>query len=145
LLGYIRRNAIIQNTSVRRALYLTLVRPHIGYASQIWSPQFINLIARLEKVQRRATKFILNMRKLAQSECIMLRPLHAENFTLCARGIYPIDRCVTFALIFSDCTPKQISNFGNPCLVCWFLCSKDKAYVVCSAILRLLPPNEAVI
>ena len=62
LLGYIRRNArFIQNTSVRRALYLTLVRPHLGYATQIWSPQSINLIARLEKVQRRATKFILNL------------------------------------------------------------------------------------
>ena len=33
LLGYIRRNArFIQNTSVRKALYLTLVRPHLGYA-----------------------------------------------------------------------------------------------------------------
>ena len=62
LLGYIRRNArFIQNTSVRRALYLTLVRPHLACATQIWSPQSINLIARLEKVQRRATKFILNL------------------------------------------------------------------------------------
>jgi hypothetical protein len=62
LLGYIRRNArFIQNTRVRRALYLTLVRPHLGYATQIWSPQSINLIARLKKVQRRATKFILNL------------------------------------------------------------------------------------
>ena len=61
LLGYIRRNAqFIQNTSVRRALYLTLVRPHLGYATQVWSPQSINRIARLEKVQRRA-KFILNL------------------------------------------------------------------------------------
>ena len=62
LLGYIRQNArFIQNTSMRRALYLTLVRPHLGYATQIWSPKSINLIARLEKVQRRATKFILNL------------------------------------------------------------------------------------
>ena len=61
LLGYIRQNAqFIQNTSARRALYLTLVRPHLGYATQIWLPQSINLIARLEKVQRCATKFILS-------------------------------------------------------------------------------------
>ena len=40
---------------------LSLVRPHLGYATQIWAPQSIELTTKLERIQRRATKFILNL------------------------------------------------------------------------------------
>ncbi len=43
------------------ALYLSLIRSAFGYSSQVWSPQSITLIHRAERVQRRATKFILNL------------------------------------------------------------------------------------
>ena len=46
-------------TSVRRTLYLRLVRAHLGYATQVLVPQGIELISKLESIQRRATKFIL--------------------------------------------------------------------------------------
>ena len=46
---------------VRRTLYLALVRPHLGYATQIWAPHSIELIVKLERIQRRATKFILKL------------------------------------------------------------------------------------
>ena len=60
LLGYIRRNArYIRSTSIRRTLYLGLVRVHFVYATQSWAPQAIELISKIEKIQRRATKFIL--------------------------------------------------------------------------------------
>ena len=62
LLGYIRRSTLyIHNTAVRRILYLTLVRPHLGYATQIWSPQSVLQIQQIERTQRRATKFILEL------------------------------------------------------------------------------------
>ena len=62
LLGYIRRNTrFIHSTTVRRTMYLTLIRPHLGYATQIWSPQSIDMLVRLEKIQRRATKYILSL------------------------------------------------------------------------------------
>ena len=62
LLGYIRRNArYIRSTSTRRTLYLGLVRGHFAYATQVWAPQAIELISKLEKIQRRATKFILQL------------------------------------------------------------------------------------
>ena len=62
LLGYLKRNTrIILRTEVRRTLYLALVRPHLGYATQIWAPQSIELIVKLERIQRRATKFILKL------------------------------------------------------------------------------------
>ena len=60
LLGFVRRNSrFIHSTSVRRTLYLGLVRAHLGYATQAWAPQGIELISILESIHRRATKFIL--------------------------------------------------------------------------------------
>ena len=44
LLGYIRRNTrFIRSTDVMRSVYLTLVRPFFGYATEILVPQSIEL------------------------------------------------------------------------------------------------------
>ena len=43
--------------SVKKSLYLSLVRSHLMYCSVIWRPYDIIL---LEKIQRRASKFLLN-------------------------------------------------------------------------------------
>jgi hypothetical protein len=60
LLGFVRRSSrYICNSSTRRSMYLALVRSHLGYASQVWSPQSIELMKSIERVQRRATKYIL--------------------------------------------------------------------------------------
>ena len=45
----------------RRSLCLQLVRSNFAFASQIWCPQSVELINDIEKVQRRATKFILSL------------------------------------------------------------------------------------
>ena len=46
--------------STKKQLYLSLVRSQFSYCSQIWRPHLACDIKRLEQVQRRATKFILN-------------------------------------------------------------------------------------
>ena len=62
LLGFIKRACKeIRNPRTRRCLFLAIARPHLGYATQIWAPQTIDLIKRVERVQRRASKFILNL------------------------------------------------------------------------------------
>ena len=62
LLGFVRRSGReITNTRTRRTLYLSVVRPVLAYASQVWSPQSIGLTKRTERIQRRASKFILNL------------------------------------------------------------------------------------
>ena len=62
MLGYLKKNTrFILRTEVRRTLYLALVKPHLGYATQIWAPQSIELIVKLERIQRRAIKFILKL------------------------------------------------------------------------------------
>ena len=62
MLGYIKRSTHnIKSLAARRMLYLSLVRPQLGYATQVWAPQSIELIARLEQIQRRALKYILDL------------------------------------------------------------------------------------
>ncbi len=62
MLGFIRRAAVdINDTQVRKVLYVTLVRSMFAYASQVWSPQTVNSIVKIERVQRRATKCILSL------------------------------------------------------------------------------------
>ena len=60
-LGLIRRT-FSSSVSVRakKLLYISLVRSQLTYCSQIWRPHLIKDILLIEKIQRRATKFILN-------------------------------------------------------------------------------------
>ena len=46
--------------SAKRSLYLSLVRSQLLYCSPLWHPHLLADINRLESVQRRATKFIVN-------------------------------------------------------------------------------------
>ena len=61
MLGFIRRT--ISGSKILlptlRSLYVTLVRSHLEYASEIWSPKSVTVIKRIEGVQRRATRLML--------------------------------------------------------------------------------------
>ena len=46
--------------SVKKQLYISLVQSQLLYCSQVWRPSLIQDILLLERVQRRATKYILN-------------------------------------------------------------------------------------
>ena len=62
LLGFVRRaSRYIQSTQTRCTLYLSIFRCHLGYATQVWSPQSIGLLKRVENVQHLATKLILKL------------------------------------------------------------------------------------
>ena len=62
MLGFVRRVAMnINDFQVRKVLYLSLVRVLFAYPSQVWSPQTVSNIVKIETVQRRATKFILSL------------------------------------------------------------------------------------
>ena len=68
MLGLLRRTRpLLTNTKVRRSLYLSLVKCHLDYATQIWSPALTSLNIKIENVQRRATRWILKQRKGEQS------------------------------------------------------------------------------
>ena len=83
LLGYVRRNAHrIESISIRRSMYLTMVRPHIGYATQVWAPQSIDLVLKLERIQRRATRYILNL-PFSSSVCYTSRLQSLSLLPIC--------------------------------------------------------------
>ena len=57
-LGFLRRNLQINNTKVKETAYTGLVRPALEYCSTIWDPHHHKYIDQLQKVQRRAARFV---------------------------------------------------------------------------------------
>ena len=49
-------------------LYKSLVRPHLDYAMQVWSPHLEKYKKIIEKVRDRAAKLIPNLKDLAQTK-----------------------------------------------------------------------------
>ena len=69
IIGMIRRNITYKEKSLIVPLYKAIVRPHLEYCIQAWSPYLRKDIDMLEKIhQRRATKLIPGLRDLTYEE-----------------------------------------------------------------------------
>ena len=58
VIGTIKQSFSCLGKTMFCTLYVSLVRPHLEYASEIWNPYLIGDIQTLEKVQRWATKLV---------------------------------------------------------------------------------------
>ena len=68
ILGYINRSVEYKSKEIILTLYTSLVRPHLEYAVQFWSPHLKKDADMLERVQRRATKMIPGLRNKTYEE-----------------------------------------------------------------------------
>ena len=64
LLGLIRATFTCLDNVTMPRLFTTMVRPHLEYGNVIWHPRFRRDSVEIEKVQRRATKLIPEIRHL---------------------------------------------------------------------------------
>ena len=63
-------------------MYLCLVQLQLSSCSPVWRPNLLKDIKSLERVQRRATKFILGDSKIQLQNCLLLSNLVALMYSL---------------------------------------------------------------
>lgn len=67
-LGTIKKTFTYLDKDIFLPLYKAYVRPHLEYASVVWSPIFKKDIIAIEQVQRRATRIVPGMKNLSYEE-----------------------------------------------------------------------------
>ena len=75
--GLLRRNFSNMSPEMFLPLYKSLIRPLLEYGSSVWNPSLISNIKETEKVQRRATKLVSNIKHLPYNE--RLRKLKLDS------------------------------------------------------------------
>ena len=79
LLGIVRRSFANLSLQSLPVLYKTLIRPHLEYGNRIWGPMAVGDQKLLERVQRRATKLVAEVRMKPYSQ--RLKELQLPSLT----------------------------------------------------------------
>ncbi|XP_076030414.1 uncharacterized protein LOC143018713 [Oratosquilla oratoria] len=106
IVGLIRRTFVTLDATIFKSLFVALVRPHLEYANQVWSPHLVKDIEMVENVQRRATRMVPELKGLSYEE--RLRRLNLPTLAYRrARG----DMIETYKILTGkydgDCTPGK--------------------------------------
>ena len=111
VLGLLRRNLHSCSKSVKDTAYQTLVRPRLEYAGAIWDPYKTNSKTTLEKVQRRAARFVCNNYKQNASVSEMLESLHWDPLELRRTRL----RLIAIYKEVHNITPSNLSQSLKSC------------------------------
>ena len=68
LVGLITSTFLSLESDILRSLFTALVRPHLEYANQIWSPHLVKDVEILENVLRRATRLVPQLKSLSYED-----------------------------------------------------------------------------
>ncbi|KAI8516831.1 hypothetical protein Bbelb_054120 [Branchiostoma belcheri] len=74
-LGFVRRNIKINSKNIKQAAHKALVRPILEYGSTVWDPHTDKNITAVEKVQRRAARWVCSRFRRTSSVGAMLQDL----------------------------------------------------------------------
>ena len=75
IIGFYRRNLLIQNTEAKTLAYKSMVRSNLEYCASVWAPHTEKLKSKLEQVQRRAARYVTNRYHNTSSVSAMLNHL----------------------------------------------------------------------
>ena len=123
ILGIIRRSFSYLNKESFLLLYKSLVRPHLEYANVIWAPKFKRQSAAIERVQRRATRLLPEVRELtyeSRMRYLNLPSLKYRRF----RG----DLLQTFKIMnkIDDLNTSDFYSFSSECRT---RCANEKVFI----------------
>ena len=106
VLGILQRNVYQCSSDTKGKAYKALVQPHLEYASAVTDPYQAKYIQMLDKVQRRAARFVVNDFRRKSSVTGMLRQLEWES--LADRRLYA--RLSQFYLIHKGRSPVTLTK-----------------------------------
>lgn len=97
-LGYLRRTLGNSTKEVKLLAYKTYIRPVLEYAAPVWDPYTRTNIDKLERVQRKAVRFIFNSYSWRVSPSSLLQAANLEKLETRRHR----DRLKLFYLIYHD-------------------------------------------
>ena len=80
LTGLVKRSFVHLDKTLLLNLYKTVIRPHLEYANVIWHPMFKDGLKALEKVQRRVTKLIPELKLMSYRDRLVELKLPSIKF-----------------------------------------------------------------
>ena len=111
ILNFVKGNLTNCPTTIKRQAYLALARPIMEYASPVWDPYYNSDIYKLERVQRRAARWVLSDYRRESSVTSLLSSLKWP--TLQQRHL--LSRLLLFYKIFKQQIPATFHRIICQC------------------------------